>query len=251
MKRPVTWRVLSVVCLMAIAAVVVLVCSTLVVAQARNQRVALSPALETKAGPSWVERQQPSHSAPEAAPVPSSSQKPEPYGSAQSTHAALSRFTLRKNGTGGWSVAGARPLGLMAGSIFAVSGAKGAANADALLGYVRLTGGQAQELIATPHAYAGLPARQDLPHEGCCELVYADYGPLKLRLSGDRADLRKRLRPLAEEKDSLIAVVDPSKADWLVRNQDGKNYLVPARRLGDYLSEPKDSGSDLLREEIG
>jgi hypothetical protein len=134
--------------------------------------------------------------------------------------------------------------GLTRGSILAVyppAGVKG----DKPLGHVRVTEAETATSAVEPCKFGDRPANDKLPDEGRCEVVSIDYGDMKVKVAVDPLDnlgkpvpqsVRKRLSGeltrLAGQKGSLLdAVAEPGTADWLLRVQDGKVYLVPASGL--------------------
>ena len=121
--------------------------------------------------------------------------------------------------------------------------AAGAERGDKPLGYVRIVERQTLELRVDACDYNGLNADPDhLTLGGVCEPTVVDYGDLRLRASVDRLDNQGRaipsdvrrsltgiIRDVSREQGSLVRLVDePRQADWLVRWDQGKIFLIPA-----------------------
>ena len=99
--------------------------------------------------------------------------------------------------------------------------------------------------MVEPCKFKGQPANDKLPDQGRCEVVAIDYGDMKVKVAVDPLDNRGDPVPEADRKrhgaeltrlagkegSILAAVAEAGKADWLLRVQDGKVYLVPASGL--------------------
>ena len=134
--------------------------------------------------------------------------------------------------------------GLTRGSILAVYPPAGAKR-DEPLGYVRATAVETGASVVEPCQFKGQPANDKLPDQGRCEVVAIDYGDMKVKVAVDPLDNRGDPVPEADRKrhsaeltrlagkegSILAAVAEAGKADWLLRVQDGKVYLVPASGL--------------------
>jgi hypothetical protein len=133
--------------------------------------------------------------------------------------------------------------GLTKGTILAVYPPPGQARGDKPLGYVRIVDRQTLESRVEPCDYQRLKTDPDrLTPGGVCEPALVDYGDLRLRVAVDRLDNRGQrvpddrhqsllgvVRDLSRAEGSLVKSVDqPRQADWLVRWDQGKIFLVPA-----------------------
>jgi hypothetical protein len=133
--------------------------------------------------------------------------------------------------------------GLTKGTILATYPPPGQARGDKPLGYVRIVERQTLESRVDPCAYDGLNTNPDrLTPGGVCEPTVVDYGDLRLRVFVDRLDNRGHgipndqhqsltaiVRDLSRAKGSLVRLVDePRQADWLVRWDQGKIFLIPS-----------------------
>jgi hypothetical protein len=156
-----------------------------------------------------------------------------------------SQFFLRKSDDG-WKIRAGQLHGLTENSIVAVYPPAGKAGADKIAGHVRVRKSLPTESEVEPCAYNKLPAPKELPEGGRCELVYMDYGALRLRVgiegSADAEDdnqrrVRQTLKEIAKAPDSLVELVDDDqKADVLARIKGEKIYLVAAdvaQRIGE------------------
>ena len=157
---------------------------------------------------------------------------------------ASATIRLQRDGNA-WKVNAGRLHGLTPGSILAVKPPAG--QGDEPQGYVEVTrdGLDTLEARVKPCPYDKLPARNNLPDRGRCELVFIDYGDLRLKVGVDGKtgrdepvpdDLRQRLQgvleDLAREKDALVKPVSsPREAQWLLRLESlaARNvHLLPA-----------------------
>jgi hypothetical protein len=144
-------------------------------------------------------------------------------------------------GDNGLKVTAGSAHGLTEGSILAIypsAGQKG----DQPLGFVQVGDVELTTAQVKPCAYRERLARKDLPVGGRGVLVEVNYGDLKLRLGVDplgnqgkpiaaaeRQKLAEEIAKLSRGAGSLLSLADdPAKADWLVRLDSGKVYLVPA-----------------------
>jgi hypothetical protein len=114
------------------------------------------------------------------------------------------------------------------------------------LGYVKIVDRQTLTSQVEPCDYEQVHSdRARLPIGGVCVPVVVDVGDMRLRVAVDprdnhggevpksgRARLQRRLKELSGDADSLLAVGDdPRRAQWLVRYDSGKVYLIPAEGL--------------------
>ena len=156
-----------------------------------------------------------------------------------------SQFVLH-NSDDGWKIHAGQLHGLTEKSILAVYPPSGTAGADKILGHVRVSKGLPTESEVEPCAYNKLPVPPKLPEGGRCELVYMDYGDLRLRVGiekpanteGDNhRRVREMLKEVAKAPDSLVELVkDDQKADMVVRVKGEKIFLVGAdmaQRIGE------------------
>lgn len=145
-----------------------------------------------------------------------------------------SRFLLKKADDGRWTVNAGALHGLTAGSILAVFPPPGLDDGDRPVGHVRITGLRVLESTLEPCAYEMLPLVKDLPEGGRLELVYTDFGSLRLRVGVDPAGMHSpqvhaELEHLDRAKNSLVRFVPrPAEADWLVQVQADGVHLLPA-----------------------
>jgi hypothetical protein len=153
-----------------------------------------------------------------------------------------SRIVVSETDTGLKVNAGALH-GLTAGSVLAVYPAAGLPMADRQLGHVRVRRLRTHEADVEPCAFADAAApKPTAVVGGRCEPVFLDYGDLRLRVAVDPEDaegkslaeperrkLADALAPLDRKPGSLVRLVSaPREADWLVRYQAGKVYLLRA-----------------------
>jgi hypothetical protein len=111
------------------------------------------------------------------------------------------------------------------------------------LGYVKIVDRQTLTSQVEPCDYQKIHSdRSRLPLGGVCEPVVIDIGDLRLRVAvdpqdnrggtvpeSDQARLRGFLREISSDAESpLVSVADPRRAQWLVRWDAGKVYLLPA-----------------------
>lgn len=149
-----------------------------------------------------------------------------------------SRIQLRTDKSGTLLVNTGTLQGVRAGSVLAVYPPAGGADADTVLGYVRIAEARIVDATVTPIAYGGKPPAAQLPAGGRCELVYYHFGDLTLRVAvvaGDAAaapavaPLLARLKAAAAQDVSLLRVVeDRAQAEWLIRVANQQVSLAPA-----------------------
>ncbi|HEV2969682.1 MAG TPA: caspase family protein [Pirellulales bacterium] len=160
-----------------------------------------------------------------------------------------SQFNLLQNPSGGWKLNAGRLQGLTAGSILAVYPPRDRKNADQAIGHVRIKLANTLDSTVVPYDYGGLPtpAEDDLVPGARCELVYMDYGALRLKMAVDKlanardkkvvaADLIARLeqadrelRELAGKPGALFMLVDRGqRPDWVVQARGKEIVLLSA-----------------------
>jgi hypothetical protein len=156
-----------------------------------------------------------------------------------------SQFILRKS-EDGWKIRAGQLHGLTENSILAVYPPAGKAGAGKIVGHVRVRKCLPTECEVEPCAYNKQPSLQQLTEGGRCELVFMDYGDMRLRvgIEGDanagganRQRVRHLLKEIAKSPDSLVEVVDDGqKADVLARIKGEQIFLVAAdvaQRIGE------------------
>ncbi|HEY7153076.1 MAG TPA: caspase family protein, partial [Gemmataceae bacterium] len=157
-----------------------------------------------------------------------------------------SQFFLHKSDEDDWKIRAGQLHGLTENSILAVYPPAGKAGADKIAGHVRVRKSLPTESEVEPCAYNKLPAPKELIEGGRCELVYVDYGALRLRVGIEKSDnaeddnrqrVRQTLKEIAKVPDSLVELADDGqKADVLARIKGDKIYLVSAavaQRIGE------------------
>jgi hypothetical protein len=132
--------------------------------------------------------------------------------------------------------------GLTTGSVLAVYPPPGAADADKLLGHVKVTKPRLADSLVDPCAYDKVPLQADLPELARCEVVLLDCGIDRLRFAIDDRDCADRpvaaalLKTWHDEMGSLVRadprslvrlMDDVRKADWLLRLDGAAVQLVP------------------------
>lgn len=155
-----------------------------------------------------------------------------------------SRIVLRENDFGDWEINAGALAGMTKDSILALYPPAGAANADQILGHVRIPGDGLETLhsIVEPCAYNGMPSPADLKPGMRAETVYVDYGDQRMTISADeesdagekildndRELLESSLRRFAGQNPHLVRVVSGA-ADWRLRFDSVKSkqlFLVP------------------------
>jgi hypothetical protein len=178
-------------------------------------------------------------------------------------HPGRTRFHLYPDGPGSWKLNAGRLHGLTPGSILAVYPPAGKARADQPVGHIMVleNGLQLFEAKVEPCAYNQMPLLKDLPERGRCQIVFMDYGDLRLHVALDpktervvdersgqrelvpdaeRQRLSAQLVKLGDDQEwkklgsgaALVNLVStPGEADWLLRYDSAKSnklYLVPA-----------------------
>lgn len=156
-----------------------------------------------------------------------------------------SQFLLH-HGENGWTIRAGQLHGLTENSILAVYPPAGKSDANQVVGHVRIRKALPTESEVEPCAYNKLPIQPELPKDGRCELVFVDYGDMRLRAgmeapAKDQGEQHRRVRQALQEvakaPDSLVEWVDDGqKADVLVRIKGEKIFLVAAdvaQRIGE------------------
>jgi hypothetical protein len=146
----------------------------------------------------------------------------------------------------GWIIRAGQVHGLTENSILAVYPPAGKAGADKIMGHVRARKARPAECEVEPCAYNKQRAPRNLIDGGRCELIYMDYGDMRLRVGiegpakaedDDRRRVLQTLKEIAKAPDSLVEVTDDSeKADVLVRMKGERIFLIAAdmaQRIGE------------------
>ncbi len=155
-----------------------------------------------------------------------------------------SRFLLERNGSKNLRINAGSLQGITNGSILAVyppSGSESAAEPKPV-GHVTVVGAELTGAVVKACEYNDLPANEELPNRGRCEIVYEDFGPLQLRVAVDSADADeepisdavrgKIIADLQSESSKIVSIVlGTDDADWLARWDSGDVLLVPATGL--------------------
>jgi len=132
--------------------------------------------------------------------------------------------------------------GLTLGSVLEVRPPAGAANADQLLGHVKVKRLTMLDADVVPCEFGNQPTPDKLPPGALCEVAYLDGGSLRLRVAVDQRDdagksvsagdvelLGAELAKLVAKSNPFIEITpDSASAHWLVRRERGKTYLVSA-----------------------
>jgi hypothetical protein len=127
--------------------------------------------------------------------------------------------------------------GLTTGSVLAVYSPAGMDEEPKLLGHVRVVAIQPFEATVEPCGYGEAPRMKDLPPLCTCQPVAIDYGLRRFKMAvqvqegqaAARGQLLKALKPLSDEKEGLVELVeDLQKAEWLVCLDRGKVQLLEA-----------------------
>jgi hypothetical protein len=151
-----------------------------------------------------------------------------------------SRITLSGDAPGGWRINAGALSGLTSGSVLRVHPPAGQADADAVLGHVRISALRVLDADVEAVALGNAPAPKSLPAGGRCDVVYRNYGTHPLRLAFEVSpaaahdaakveELRKALKNLGGGEHPLFTwASEPRSADWVVRVDSEKAYLVPA-----------------------
>ncbi len=90
-----------------------------------------------------------------------------------------------------WIIRAGLLHGLTENSILAVYPPAGAADAGKVIGHVRIRKSDATEAVIEPCAHAKVPTPKALTEGARCELVYADYGSMRLRVAMEGAQGRE------------------------------------------------------------
>jgi hypothetical protein len=151
--------------------------------------------------------------------------------------AGRSQFLLSKK-EDTWTIRAGQLHGLTLNSILAVYPPAGEADADKVVGHVRIRNISATESEVEPWAYAKMPLPKKLSEGGRCALVYAEYGSMGLSVGLEGAGkaegeahrrARQMLAEIAKDSNALLDFVDERRpADVLVRLKDDKLYLFTA-----------------------
>lgn len=156
-----------------------------------------------------------------------------------------SQFLLH-HGEDGWKIRAGQLHGLTENSILAVYPPAGKAGADKPVGHVRICKSLPTESTVEPCPYNNQPAPAKLIEGGRCDLVYVDYGALRLRVgievseygeSDNHRRVRNTLKEIAKIPDSLVELADGGQmADVWVRVKGDQIFLVAAdvaQRIGE------------------
>jgi Caspase domain len=148
-----------------------------------------------------------------------------------------SKFILARS-EDGWKIRAGLLHGLTEGSILAVYPPPGKANADQIIGHIRVQKSEPTEAAVEPCAHAKMAATKELAEGGRCDFVYVDYGSMRLRVGAETAGndetethrrVRKMLAAIGKASESLIEpAAGGQKADVLVRIKGDKLFLVAA-----------------------
>lgn len=160
----------------------------------------------------------------------------------QTAWAGRSRILLSRLRLGVFAINAGGLHGMTAGSILRVLPPAGETDHTQPLGHVRVESVRALESVVRPCDYDGQPAPTDLPEGARCNVVFQDFGALRLRVAVDPLDLNDQpvTRPVlaqvsealsqldAHEGSLVQAVTHDAKTDWLLRVGDNRVFLVPA-----------------------
>ncbi len=156
-------------------------------------------------------------------------------------------FTLKETPTGGWKIDAGRLQGLTPNSVLAVF-AFDKANRTRRIGHVRIQQAKMLESDVAPCDFAGqpIPDRSALVAGSPCDLVYLDYGTMRLRVAVDKtfpaggktspsAEIIARLNRIERDLSELAArpgaLLDMAKQgerpDWVVQPR-GKDIVLVA-----------------------
>ena len=161
-----------------------------------------------------------------------------------------SRIWLVETVDGGWEINAGALSGLTPNSILAVYPVAGQADADKVIGHVRILpdSDSVDPLVARvePWKYNNMPApaTSRLKSNMRCQPVYRDYGDQRLRVAVDTTSdsnqplseqqqdkLRMILGNFVDQDTHLAQLVEPADAHWLLRYGDLQSqqlFLVPA-----------------------
>jgi hypothetical protein len=151
--------------------------------------------------------------------------------------AGRSQFLLRKK-EDVWTISAGQLHGLTEKSILAVYPPAGEADADKVVGHVRIRTSSPTEAEVEPCAFAKMPLPKVLKEGGRCMLVSAEYGSMGLRVAIEGAGktegdahrrAREMLKEIAKESNALIELADEGRSpDVFVRVKGEKFYLLTA-----------------------
>jgi Caspase domain len=126
-------------------------------------------------------------------------------------------------------------------SIWAVHSPAGQGKENAVVGHVCVKRLRLKDAEVVACKFADKAETADLPDGGLCDLAFADYGDLKLRVAvdatsargkaveaNDRQRLEELVRTLAAGKESLVRPAEGGRPDWVLRLDAGQVHLVPA-----------------------
>ncbi len=149
---------------------------------------------------------------------------------------------LERNKEGRWTVNAGRLQGLLPNCILAVYRAEDRAGNARPVGHVVAKQCGASESTVEPAEFANLPARDDLPVGGRCQVVYLEYGDMRIAVAVDkeiekgRDDLQQDLTRIetllsrtVSEGNALHKVVTKlSDATWAVQARSKGIELLPS-----------------------
>ncbi len=157
-------------------------------------------------------------------------------------------FTLKELPTGGWKIDGGRLLGLTPDSVLAVY-ASDQSNREKRIGHVRIKQAKIFESEVIPCDFAGHPAPEAsaLVTGSPCDLVYLDYGPMRVKVAVDKsigvsgktppsAEVAARLgaierdvSEIASKPGALLVMAKPGeRPDWIVQARGKEIDLLSA-----------------------
>ncbi|MFN4257724.1 MAG: caspase domain-containing protein [Gemmataceae bacterium] len=157
-------------------------------------------------------------------------------------------LVLHRDATGKWMVSAGALHGLTQGSILAIYPPADQAGAHQSIGHVVVKAVGVTAAEVQPCKFGAVAMPRDIPEGARAEVVYADHGPLRLRVAAvvgeplpgqpqpdaenaeqARARLETVLRDLAAENGSLVQVVPSPQADWLAKVRGNEVFLSPAQ----------------------
>jgi hypothetical protein len=161
---------------------------------------------------------------------------------------------LSKADQGPWTIDAGRLHGLNLDTVLAVYPGKKPAQ-DKPAGYVKIVEPPGPvKSIVEPFEYKGVKPPSGFDEGSFCEPVFITFGELKLRVAAAEttpdgaavapeavAGLKARLTRIQDEPNSVITLVDPARADWLIR-PDGRS-VVMTRKEGMKYPLRLDAGS--------
>ncbi|MDX1946407.1 MAG: caspase family protein [Pirellulaceae bacterium] len=124
--------------------------------------------------------------------------------------------------------------GLAVGAVLAVLPAAGQGTEP--VGYVKVESCRVLESTVSPVPFAGMPVATKLASELPVRVERVDFGLRKLRVAEDAPagargaplGLAALLKAESASREVVEVVADPTQADWLVRVDGDKGYLIPA-----------------------